>query len=140
MKYNSRFYVLLINTYNSRKPWQHFAWLKTPLYLSLKENIKIKIQDVLLQLIIIIMLWNRNFLVPYPVCNGITGTKFCMGCATITFFSSVTALPQKKKHKVNIFTILNSTFVHSNNNNSTYCYEWSTQRYQIYSDSLRTFK
>lgn len=54
MKYNFRFYVLLINTFNSRKPCQRFAWLKTPLDLSLKE--KIKIQDVLLQLIIIIML------------------------------------------------------------------------------------
>lgn len=56
MKYNFRFYVLLINTFNSRKPCQRFAWLKTPLDLSLKEKIKIKIQDVLLQLIIIIML------------------------------------------------------------------------------------
>lgn len=100
MKYNFRFYVLLINTFNSRKPWQRFAWLKTPLDLSLKEKIKIKIQDVLLQLFIIIMLWNRNFLVPYPVCNGITGTKFCMGCTKITFFSRVTALPQKKPIKL----------------------------------------
>lgn len=51
----------------------------------------------------------------------------------ITFFSMVTASTQKKK-----FTILNSVVVHYNNNNSTYCYQWSTQRNQLFSDSLRT--
>lgn len=85
-------------------------------------NMKIKIQDVLLQQIITIMLWNKNFLVPSPACNGSPEQSFAWNDH---FLFHGNCLDSEKK---TIFTILNSVFVHYNINKSTCCYQWSTQR------------
>lgn len=110
----------MITTFLIRIPWIRFEWLNIRLLLSFERNMKNKMHDVILQSIIIIMLWNRNFLVP---------SHLYLECATITFFPMATAFPtnvKKQTHNIHYFKF----YILCNYNiniNSTYCYQWSTQ-------------